>query len=223
MMLVGLLWAGLAPLSLALLAWAVHRQLVQRLLINRYALPGIHGRRGWVLAWALVLLPVVLLWWLDWRQFDALCSSEASARILQRAKADLIFLNSRTANSFGQRYLQDEGFAQVEAPSIYRRDGFVRYERDASGTVKATESDALTARYEVREVFSQHHGHTGVNRTEVVDRQTGQVMASAGSASFDGGRVKWVLGAWGSARCPSAFSNPQGFNAHYHLARDTLR
>jgi hypothetical protein len=213
MLLIGMLWAALAPLILLAGAW----------LLRKTLLAGVGSARAWAAAAVLVALPVALAWWLDWREFLAVCDGEGAPHIVTKASADLIFLDSTTANSFGMRYLLEEGFSVVEAPSIYRRASFVRYEREGASGVRSTEIDALTARYEVKEVFSQPHGHTSLSRTEVRDRATGQLIASAGSANFDGGTARWVLGAWGARSCPSAMNDPASFNDYYHLARNALR
>jgi hypothetical protein len=103
----------------------------------------------------------------------------------------------------------------------------VRYQRSEgdpkTATILTTEVEALTARYELREDFSEPFLHTSLSQTKVIDRETNEVMAKAGSATFSGGAMKWVLGAWGMQSCPGAFASPETFNAYYHLARDTLR
>ena len=216
MMLVGLVWAAFAPVSLvalvALLAWLLRRGKV------RWALP---------LAGALVIAPVATLWLLDRAEFMTVCAGEGKPTIYRKASADGIFLNSGTANSFGMRYLHEEGFAWVEAPSIYKHGEWVRYARDTASTaanaIVTTEIPAITARYEVRELFSQPFSHTGLSQTHVVDRSTGEVLAKAGSATFGGGRATWVIGAWGTTSCPSAMQAPQLFSDYYHLAKRTLR
>ncbi len=216
MMLIGIVWAALAPLSLVLVAILLARALRRR--AGRAALP---------IAAVLVAAPVATLWLRDRAQFRTVCDGVAKAVIIRKASADGILLASGTANSFGMRYLHEEGFAWIEAPSISRRDAWVRYERVASrsdsAAIRTVEIPAPTARYEVREDFSQPFRHTGLSRTTVVDRTTGDVIASAGSATFDGGTAKWVLGAWGSGSCPSAMSSPAAFDDYYHLARKTLR
>ena len=216
MMLFGFIWAALAPLSLvlliALVAWLLRRAGV------RIAVP---------LAALVVLAPVAALWLADRAKFMSVCEGAGKPVIYRKASADAIYLNSGTANSFGMRYLYDEGFASVEAPSIYKRGEWVRYQRDTTSSdkyaVTTTEIQAITARYEVREDFSQPFGHTGLSVTSIVDRTTGEVMAKAGSATFGGGRMTPVLGAWGQRSCPSAMSDSKAFNEYYHLAKLTLR
>ena len=216
MMLVGIVWAALAPLSLVLLV-VLLRQLLRRSGLGP-ALP---------VAVALVIVPVAVLWLTDRAQFRTVCDGVGAPVVYRKASADGIYLNSGTANSFGMRYIQEEGFSWVEAPSIYKRDAWVRYQRDATAkdpnAIATVEIDSLTARYEVRELFSQPFRHTGLSLTQVVERSSGEVLAKAGSANFDGGRAKWVLGAWGSSSCPSAMRAPTVFSDYYHLARNTLR
>lgn len=211
-MLVGILWAALAPVSLiliaALLAWLLRKKGV------RWALP---------LAIAAVAAPVALFWLLDHSEFAQVCGREAGSVIYRHAKADEIFLNSDTSNSFGMRYLHEEGFRSVEARSLSRRDAWVRYERAANGTITTTDIPALSARYEVWEVFTRPYRHTGLSQALVIDRATGEVLAKAGSATFDGGRMNVVLGAWGTRSCPSALDSSAAFGDFYHLAKNTLR
>ncbi len=210
MMLAGLVWAALAPLILVALILGIVRLLRGQ-------------RQRWPIAIGVVLAPVLALWLRDRAAFSDICEGAGKPVVFRRAHADGIFLNSGTSNSFGMRYLQEEGFTWVEAPSIYRRDAWVRYERDSSGTIASKEVDALTARYEVREDFSQPYKHTSLSVTTVVDRQSGEVLAKAGSAHFDGGTAKWVLGAWGISSCPSAMRSPDNFAAYYHVAKNALR
>lgn len=216
MMFLGLIWAALAPLSLVLVIVLLSREFKARL--SRWAVPT---------ASAVILGPVAAVWWLDRSEFRAVCTGEGAPVIYRKASADGVFLNSSTANSFGMRYLYDEGFAWIEAPSIYTRGAWVKYTRDttsaSAGAITTTDIPVLTARYEVREVFTQPNAHTGLSQTQIIDRTTGELLAKAGRASFSGGRVKWVLGAWGSSDCPSARTAPAHFNAYYHLAKQTLR
>jgi hypothetical protein len=211
MTLTGVLWAAFAPL---LLVVAIA---VLALMLRRFGVA-----RAWVLAAALVLLPVAALYGSDRREFSVLCDEIGLPVIHAKAKADGVLLVSGTSNSFGMRYLHDEGFAWIELRDIYRRDGWARAARDDKGDIALTPIDAPTARYEVRETH-ETRGPAGILRTQVIDRQTGVEMASGANANFDGGRTKWLLGAWGVAHCPSAATQPDSFNAWYHLARNTLR
>ena len=163
------------------------------------------------------------MWLLQASEFEAVCKGEGAPEVFVHDHADGIFLNSPTANSFGLRYLQEEGFKWFEAKSIYKRDGWVRYELSPEGKIKTTDIPALTAQFEVREVSSQPLSHTHLSETEVVDRATGQIIAKAGSAVFDGGWASAVLGGWGLRTCPSAMTDSAGFRNYYHLTKDALR
>ena len=212
MMLIGLIWAALAPLILVALIVGVARLLRDASV-----------RRPWVVATAVVLAPVLGLWLHDRAEFARVCDGEGKPVVFRRDTANGVFLNSGTSNSFGMRYLQEEGFSWMEAPSIYTKGSWVRYARDSTGKISSTEITSLTARFEVREDFSQPYAHTGLSQTRVIDRQSGQVLAKGGSANFDGGSAKWVLGAWGTLSCPSAMRSSDDFSGWYHLAKRTLR
>lgn len=217
MMLLGLLWSAAAPLLLllpaALLSWVLHR-----------VRPDWGRSRRRLLAAALVLAAVLALWVPDRLHFAQRCTDLGPPRVLQRAQADGIFLDDPTANSFGTRYLHDEGFAWMEARSIYQRDRFTRY-RKVDGRIVSDEVDALTAAYTVQSTHEVQDGGVSVQRTTVSERASGRVLASAAMAHFHGGRARWVLGAWGSASCPNPVTadGAAAFEAAYHLARDTLR
>ncbi len=211
-MLVGLIWAALAPLLLLAPIAGLAR-----------LLRGTRVRWPAIVSTIIVLTPVLGLWLHDRAQFVGVCEGEGKPVVFRRDTADGVYLNSGTSNSFGMRYVQEEGFTWMEAPSIYTRGSYVRYARDTTGKITSSEIASLTARFEVREEFSQPYAHTGLSQTRVVDRQSGAVLAKGGSANFDGGTAKWVLGAWGSLSCPSAMRSSDDWSAWYHLAKRTLR
>ena len=212
-MAIGILWALLAPVSLVLAAALLSWLLVKARVKFKYAVP---------LSALAVGVPVWVGWYVDWSDFDRICKAEGAPVVYRHDKAEGIFLNSPTANSFGMRYLQ-EGFGWVEAASVSQPGAWVRYERSADGAIATTPIATLSARYEVREDFTQPSRYTASTRTQVIDRRTGAVLARAGSATFDGGRMNLVLGMWGMRSCPSAMRAPEGFDAFYHLARHALR
>ena len=212
--LVGGQWAALAPLSHVAAVAAVAYRL---------------RRLGRVLALALaagiVLGPVAIVWRADHHAFADVCVREAAgaALIRKRAAAEGVLIDFSTANSFGMRYLLQEGFWLIEMRDIRRRDGWVRVERASTGGLTTRPIDEPSARYAVVESFSQPNPGTNLSVVTIIGRAAGRELARAASATFDGGRAKWVLGAWGSDSCPSAYSQPDAFDAYYHLARDTLR
>ena len=216
MMLFGVFWAAFAPLLL-LAAWAGLAWLLRRLAPARF------GWRGALLLAAIVLgAPLGWIWRQDSAAFQAVCRAEGATNIREKAQADGILLTSGTSNSFGMRYLHSEGFAWMESNDIYKRGGFVRYARNDKGEITTTKIDAPTARYEVREIF-ERQPNVGISRTLVLERESGRELARGSSLSFDGGRLKWVFGAWGVGQCPNARTDPAAFNAWYHLAKNTLR
>jgi hypothetical protein len=180
MTLTGVLWAAFAPL---LLVVAIA---VLALMLRRFGVA-----RAWVLAAALVLLPVAALYGSDRREFSVLCDEIGLPVIHAKAKADGVLLVSGTASSFGMRYLHDEGFAWIELRDIYRRDGWARAARDDKGRSRRRPSTrrrratrcARRTRRAARRAFC---------RTQVIDRQTGVEMARGANANFDGGRAKWA-------------------------------
>ncbi|MCA0239295.1 MAG: hypothetical protein LCI02_00430 [Proteobacteria bacterium] len=217
MLLLGFIWVLAAPLLL-LLPFALLARLLHR------ARPQWPRRARWGLAAALTAAAVLALWLPARLRFAQQCAALGAPHIDARAQADGFFLDDSTANSFGMRYLQEEGFAWIEARSIYRRGGFTRY-RKAGERIEEEEIDALTAAYVVKSQREAQPGGISTLRTTVSERASGRVLASAASARFDGGAAKWVLGIFGDAQCPNLTTSAgsAAFRAENHLARDTLR
>lgn len=211
MMLFGVIWAAFAPLSLVALS-----------LIARWGMGRAGAPRPGLMAAALVLTPALAIYAWDRRQFVAACEEAGPPRIMRTAQAEGVYLNSPTANSFGTRYVDGEGFAWIERADIYRRDQYVRVAKGETGALMEEKIPAVTARYEVREESPTIRGHL-LQVTRVINRENGEDMARAADGYFIGGRMAMVLGAWGSASCLSAMTAPDQFAAYHHLARDTLR
>jgi hypothetical protein len=209
MMLIGIIWAAFAPLVLvgvyALILFLTRKTRLSK----RY-------RIG--LAAAVSVLPVLIVWAPKRIEFARVCAANGTPVILKTVSADGFFLDDTTANSFGTRYLYDDGFRWFEAKSIYSREKFTRYEINA-GKISESEVEKLTAKYIVTSAWQQRDGYSD---TEIIiaDRESGEKLASAHSMQFDGGAAKWVLGAWGVASCPSGSEN---FRKMYHLAKLTMR
>lgn len=212
-------FAFLVPV--AALYWLFRRSgLAQRLGITR---------RGSVqathLLFALVSVAVVVAaTWLPGRiEFARLCNELAEPRIHVRVKVEGFYLDDTIANSFGQRYLHDEGFAWMEAKDIYRRDGFVRYRRDG-GKVASDQLPALTALYVVRSGVDVRANGIHVARTEIAERASGKILAEAHSVVYHGGPLGLFLGVYGLANCPNPITaeGSRQFNSYYHLVREVL-
>lgn len=210
----GIIWAITAPLLL-LIPGGLLFALLSLTRWSRYMRIAV--------AAGLVIATVGTMWWLDCQEFVSVCEESGKPRIFMRGVADGIYLDSGTANSFGMNYVQKQGFAWMEMRSIYDRNKIERVSRDPNGQIRTNPTDTIRARYEVRETFEQPFPHTGLNMTRVIDRQTGTIMAQAGRAHFNGGRMQWVLGVYGTRSCPSAMTDSADFQAYYYLAQRTLR
>lgn len=211
MFLVGLIWWIAAPLSLVAAVIAVAVLLRKRGKVTGLA-AGI----------AVVLIPVALVYAQDRADFEAICDEQTGTTIHKTATAEGILLASEAANSFGTRYIYDEGFQWYEARDIYNRNAWVRYQRGENGAITTTAIPHPTARYEVRETHDTANSHTTISAVTIADRSTDEVLAVSAMANFSGGRMKYVLGLLGPASCPDP-STGSGFDERYHLARDTLQ
>lgn len=226
MMLLGMLWAVAAPLLLLLPAAALVW------LLRRAGWPAQQGMTGegqgrtrWAVSLALVAAVVLAVWLPERLAFGQLCDSLGAPTVLRTEPADGFFLDDGTANSFGMRYLQEEGFRWIEARSIDHRNAYTRYTRGDDGRITETEIPALTAAHRLAAESEELDSSTGVQRLTLTRRDTGTVLASAASAHFQGGTARWLLGMWGTASCPSPITpaGSQAFQQTYHLARDALR
>ncbi len=217
MAVLGLLWAVLAPLLAVGLAVAAYR-------VVRRMRPRGNRRAQLVLCVGAPALLVIALYLTDRVRFAAVCDTLISARINEHRLVDGFFLDDSTANSFGMRYLHEEGFAWIEARSIYARERFTRYRREATG-IASEEIDALTATVRVAAEHESRSGGLSIQRTVVTDRASGRELARGELGRFDGGRARWALGLWGSADCrnPASTQGNRDFQDWYHLARNTLR
>ncbi len=210
----GIVWAVTAPLLLLIPG---------ALLVVLLSVTGWSRQVRTAVAASLVLVTVGTTWWLDYKEFVSVCEGVGKPRIMLRSTADGIYLDSPTANSFGMNYLHQQGFSWMEMRSIYDRNKIERVTRGSDGQIRTEPVDGISARYEVRETFEQPYPHTSLSMKRVVDRQTGMVMAQAGSANFSGGRMNWVLGVYGSSHFPDAMTDSDDFKGYYYLAQHTLR
>jgi hypothetical protein len=213
MTLVGIIWAGLAPLLMVP---------VVALLVVMLRLTGWSKFTRIAVATICVVVPVGTVWWLDYREFEGVCKRVGKPQIFTRAVAEGIFLDSSTANSFGMRYLDPGSFHWMEMRSIYDPEKIEHVTRLPDGRTRSEPVDTITARYEVRETAELPFHHTTVMMRRIIDRETGQVMAQAGSAHFDGGRTMWLLGVYGSRHYPD-INHGDDFRTYYDLAKRTLR
>ena len=103
MMLVGLIWAVFAPLLLVPVIFGV-----------AFAMRRLGWPRALALAAIIVLVPVATIHMRDRAHFSDLCREIGRPVIASRASADGILLTSPTANSFGTRYVRDEGCTTLQ-------------------------------------------------------------------------------------------------------------
>lgn len=216
MFLIGIIWAALAPLLL----------LVPIGLLSVLSMRTPLSQQAWFVRWrtgvctALVLVPVAAVWYADRAEFQDICANYTVLKITRHDKAKGFFLDDSTANSFGMRYVEQEGFDWIEAVDYRDRSKFVRYSRE--GSVITTEVvPAVSAQFEVRSEFTRHNPYVSLNITRVVERASGAELARAGLGQFSGGRLMWLLGAWGTASCPSP--GTEDWSNAYHLAKLVLQ
>jgi hypothetical protein len=173
---------------------------------------------------AALVLGAVLAMYLPGRlEFERLCSALAEPKIVERVRVDGFFLDDLTANSFGQRYLGEEGFAWFETNDIYRRGKFVRYRKDGDKVVTEPVAE-LQSRYAVKSGTEVLERTIHVSRTAITERASGRLLAEAHSVIHHGGPLGIVLGVYGMSNCPNPIT-PEGsrqFNLYYHLAREAL-
>ena len=217
MMLLGIVWAMGAPVLIVLIGAILDRA-------SSRLFPAVSRPVRRAASFGLPFLIVAVLWWGDRSEFDEQCASLGRSIVHETRSVDGIFLDDSTANSFGMRYLQEEGFQWMEARSIYARNRFTRYERDGP-EIRSREVDAISASVAVTATHVRLSPWTSAQRVTITNRLTGQVLATAAQAHFNGGRAYWLLGAWGSGSCPDPASSDGSieFNRFYHLARLTLR
>lgn len=215
MMFLGIVWAVFAPLLLLIPMFVIY--------LAAGWIPGFDTKLRKISFAATITLSATLFIWLhDLKKFETHCQAVGQAQIFENRKVDGFFLDDGTANSFGMRYLQEEGFLWMEARSIYNRNGFTRYEVSPTG-ITEKEIDKLTAAIEVKSIFSED-AISSTTQMTITDRQSGKVLALAGDAYFNGG-ASLFLGAWGTQSCtsPNTTSGAEAFRQFYHLAKLTLR
>ena len=213
-MIIGFIWAIFAPLLLVIGVWVLF------LVAKKASVPKPWRFWGPVVAVA----GVTLAFWVPERlAFKSHCDTSSKPTILETAVAEGFFLDDQTANSFGMRYLQEEGFSWLEARSIYDRSRFTRYEM-VDGKIEQREIEQTSAEFTVRSKLKMEKLWS-TTETEILETKTGEKMAWANDSHFEGGTMKWVLGVYGTANCPDPRSTEgsERFLAYYHLAKNTLR
>ncbi|OGI47827.1 MAG: hypothetical protein A2151_01330 [Candidatus Muproteobacteria bacterium RBG_16_65_34] len=221
---VGILLAVFGPLLLIVPMALVYWLLARSNVAARFGWRQGMARVAYTAIAALSVLCVVGATYLPGKlKFNSLCENLAEPRVIERARADGFFLDDSTADSFGMRYLHDEGFAWFEARDISKRDGYARYRKEGGKIVRESVSE-LKALYTVQSTFDEREQGILVSRTAVTERASGKLLAEAHSVTYHGGPLGLLLGVHGLNTCPWPVTQ-QGsrqFDTYYHLARDTL-
>jgi len=221
---IGILLAIFGPLLLIVPMVLVYRLLVCSNPATRFGWSKGMPRFAYAMIAAVSVLLVVGATYLPGKlEFNRLCENLAEPKIIERARADGFFLDDSTADSFGMRYLRNEGFDWFETRDIYKPDGYARYRKEGDKIVRETVSE-LTARYTVQSMHEKRSLGIVVDRVAVTERVSGKLLAQAHSVTYHGGPLSLLLVLYGMSDCPDVRTQ-QGsrqFNVYYHLARDTL-
>lgn len=220
-----MLWSLFAPLSLCLAIWLI----VKALAALDWPGPeygsgrmGIQSKARGFVAFAVVLANVFAIWDADRSEFKQWCGSNAGAEIYKTQRVDGFYFNDHTAASFGLSHLHDkEGFAWMEARSQYNPKATIRYEYGEHG-LKSREPVQRISKHEVLIERSKPLQGVSVTTQQVWAMEPRELMGKASLAQFDGGRVKWFLGVWGSSSCPSGWSDPDSFTSYTGLVKNVL-
>lgn len=224
MMLAGLLLALFGPLLLFLPLAVLYVLLGRAGLGARLGLSPANARLLHLSLAAAVVFGTVLASYLPGRiAFERLCRELAEPRIYDRTRVEGFFLDDTTADSFGLRYVGEEGFAWFETHDIRKRGHFVRYRR-SNGEVTIEPAIEPKADHAVKSTTEVRADTLHVSRTAVIERASGRLLAEAYSVAYHGGPLGWVLGVYGLSHCPDPATAEGGrqFDRYYHLARDVL-
>jgi hypothetical protein len=224
MMLAGLLLAVLGPLLLLLPTALLYFLFRRAGLGARLGLSAVNARLLHMASAAALVLGVVLATYLPGRfEFERLCTALAEPRILERVPVEGFFLDDLSANSFGQRYVQEEGFAWFETHDIYQRGRFVRFHK-SGGQVVIEPISEPQARHVVKSETEVRSNTIHVSRITISERRGGRLLAEAHSVTYHGGPLGMVLGVYGLSHCPNPVTEEgrRQFNLYYHLVREVL-
>ena len=213
MMLIGLIWAFFAPAVFVILFFILNRYFFKSTSFSS-------GSQRYRFIIVIALSPLILIWLPERIKFEQVCRKYGTPIIYKKVKTEGFFLDGSTANSFGMRYLHDDGFKWIEAKSIYNRNEFVRYEKNDQ-KIDQKEISAVTSEYIVKTENDQNIKYFN-NKMTISHKPTNELLAVAYSFRFDGGYLKWFVGMWGTASCPSAMTNPDDFRQMYRLVKNTL-
>lgn len=218
-MAIGILWAMFAPALIFLLIFILN--LITKKL-KLFEKRGYDTKSRIPILTLLVVLPIAIRYIPDRIIYEMACIERQVPKIFKTVKVDGFFLDSSTANSFGTKYINDEGgFKWMEIRSIYNRTGFTRYDKTEDG-FKTTEIEKITAKFTLKDEHTTGKVYNE-NVQTIINNSTGEVLAKAHSLYYNGGGfAKWFLGSYGSSSCPSALTRSEDFKKNYWLGKYTL-
>ena len=220
----GLLMAMFGPLFLLLPVWLIHRLLSQTRALLRLGIAEAKLSRSNIGASFLLVALIVAATYAPGRlEFNRLCEELAEPRIRERVQVDGFLLMDTTADSFGRRYLTEEGFRWFETPVLGRPEQFRRFRREGDQVVIEKIED-VTARYRLASLHEERAYGIKHHRTVIGEISSGRALAESDSLTYMGGPLGMFLGIYGMSTCPSPIT-PEGsrqFNLGYHLAREVL-
>ncbi len=224
---IGVLLAIIGPLLLIPVAWLLYRfalrPLASRLAGARLATVEV-SRFALGLTVGVLAAVIAASYYPGKQQFDALCAEHAKPQLSRRVLVDGFYADNLFAYQAAQ-YIRNGEFTFVEAPDPYKRDVYLRYERDADGNVRPEVIEAPVSLFGFRQSFSELPGGLTMTEKVVYERATDIELARAASATYMGGPFSLFLGAYAMSSCPdpATAEGSEAFNTFYHLETLLLR
>ena len=223
----GVLLAIFGPLLLLPVTWAVYRWVAR---------PALHALRGngavgsgdrWLAAGVAILLVAGIVagsWFPGHLEFRRQCALHATPVIHDVTRVDG-FYRSRLYPYEARRFLDEFGFAYVDAPHLHRDGVTVRYSQSPQGEVSEQEVAAPQDGYAVTETLSRPGYGVQVIGKRVHSLPGDRELARAAVVMFEGGPLAIFLGAYAMESCPDIRSaqGSQDFRTYYDLEQVVLR
>ncbi len=223
----GMLLAVFGPLLLLPVTWAVYRWVARpalRSLRGGGATGG--GDRGLAAAISVLLVAGVVAgsWFPGHLEFRRQCALHATPVIHEVTRVDG-FHRSRLYPHEARRFLDDFGFAYVEAPHLHRAGVTLRYSRTPQGEFTEQEVPAPRGGYAVTETLSRPGHGVQIIGKRVHTLPGDRELARAAVVVFEGGPLAIFLGAYAMESCPDIRSaeGSRDFRTYYDLERVVLR
>ncbi len=224
---IGVLLAIIGPLLLIPVAWLLYR-FALRPLASRLAGARLSSNdtSRFALGLTVGILAAVIAasYYPGKQQFDELCAEHAKPQLSRRVLVDGFYADNLFAYQAAQ-YIQNGEFTFVEAPDPYKRDVYLRYERDSDGNVSPEVIEAPVSRFGLRQSFSELRGGMTMTEKVIYERTADTELARAASVTYMGGPFSLFLGAYAISSCPDPVTakGSEAFNTFYHLETLVLR